>query len=776
MREFCALGGRVARRALAGDPARVAVRRAGAHPARRRRRRACSDRAQSVTPVLLDALARRGTRHAACSAPRSSARRPSCATSPRLEGVVGASYSAAQTLAGGAGVRCATTPRRIPARHPASRATRVVIGYRNGVEALLQAFEQEHGDLSDGRRRLRAAARAPGHDAARRARPDGRQPPGRGLVEPRAPRARVGLGPAGAPRGAVGAGRRPVARRARADELRVHGGGRTLPAGYAASVGGDSQPAIVHVKRVPSSRGARPPGRSPRRTSTVVTSGSTASAVRAGPRPSRRQRSVRPTTTSPAASRPPTSAAWRGLDDHRLGGDAEPALDGERRVREQPAGVAPARCPCSRPRAAARAPRARASQAPSSTAAQSCSAARERHEHRSARGGRAPTRTPTSHGASSSSASRRASSSRPSGASTTSSSTSCSVASRARSRPGVTDVNAAVRAVTPSSANRSRSSASCATAPPSSAALATDVAMTSSRSEPPASSSPSATSAGNDPVANAACHDTTRIGCDRRLARRRASGRRAPDPARESRAGRRAERRPARSRAPQPASCAPTGTPPARRPGARSDTGPPSAAPESARAADARRPARRAPRPARRRARTRDPPRSHAPARRPATRPGAPRRSARRLVGEIRQSRPTPERERGAELRARDAKAPLGQRPRPGARPALEDLQVQRAVGDHDDVSASPSHDRIAAQGLAQLRHVGLQHVPRGDRRVAAPDLVHQPRDRHDLVRVHEQDRQQRSLPRTADARRNAAHKRLERPENAELETHSERA
>jgi hypothetical protein len=31
-----------------------------------------------------------------------------------------------------------------------------VIAYRNGVEAVLEAFEQVHGDLSDGRRRLRA--------------------------------------------------------------------------------------------------------------------------------------------------------------------------------------------------------------------------------------------------------------------------------------------------------------------------------------------------------------------------------------------------------------------------------------------------------------------------------------------------------------------------------------------------------------------------------------------------------------------------------------------
>ena len=114
---------------------------------------------------------------------------------------------------------------------------------------------------------------------------------------------------------------------------------------------------------------------------------------------------------------------------------------GSRRARSAPV-LAPASCSAV--------PRARASQAPSSTAAQSWPAARERHED-----GPGPWRprrrraTATSHGASSSSVSSRASSSRPSGASTTSSSTSCSAASRVRSRPGVTDVNAALRAVTP---------------------------------------------------------------------------------------------------------------------------------------------------------------------------------------------------------------------------------------------------------------------------------------------------------------------------------------
>ena len=43
-----------------------------------------------------------------------------------------------------------------PGTPPGEPRDAVVMAYRNGVEAVLQAFEQEHGDLSDGRRRLRA--------------------------------------------------------------------------------------------------------------------------------------------------------------------------------------------------------------------------------------------------------------------------------------------------------------------------------------------------------------------------------------------------------------------------------------------------------------------------------------------------------------------------------------------------------------------------------------------------------------------------------------------
>ena len=126
------------------------------------------------------------------------------------------------------------------------------------------------------------------------------------------------------------------------------------------------------------------------------------------------------------------------------------------------------------------------------------------------------------------------------------------------------------------------------------------------------------------------------------------------------------------------------------------------------------------------------------------TRPNAPRRSAHtaRRRDPRAPARATAPAQRGTPRR--DAKAPLGQRPRtrrsPGARrppsPARRRRPRRRSRARESRSSSRP-------RGLAQLRHVGLQHVSRGDRRIVAPDLIHQPRDRHDLVRVHEQDRQQ---------------------------------
>ena len=108
------------------------------------------------------------------------------------------------------------------------------------------------------------------------------------------------------------------------------------------------------------------------------------------------------------------------------------------------------------------------------------------------------------------------------------------------------------------------------------------------------------------------------------------------------------------------------------------------------------------------------------------------------LVGEIRKRGPAPQLQRSAELHRGNAKASLVERPRARARPTLEDPQVERALRHRRDIAAPPGSNRITAQSLAQLGDIRLKHVPSGDRWLLGPDLVHKPRDGHNLVSVHE--------------------------------------
>ena len=149
--------------------------------------------------------------------------------------------------------------------------------------------------------------------------------------------------------------------------------GSTVPPGLRGR--SPTQGRIRPGEAVSAGGGARPPGRRPRRTSRVGGVASQASLRRSGPRPSRCHLVDSPTTSRPA-SRLASSMPSSPGEPQRLGRDAQDPLDRERAMRKQAARVA---ClPCSGT-AAAPASRsgtcsARANHAPSSTAAQSCSA------------------------------------------------------------------------------------------------------------------------------------------------------------------------------------------------------------------------------------------------------------------------------------------------------------------------------------------------------------------------------------------------------------------
>jgi branched-chain amino acid transport system substrate-binding protein len=154
VREFCSLGGRIARRiplVIPADPPSAVVKRIPRD----------ADGVivlgswVTVTPDLLRALARRGT-NTMVLGPEVIGYTNLVSQDAALTGVVGASYSAPESSSPAMLAYLRDFAKAYPGTPPGESRDAVVMAYRNGVEAVLEAFEQVHGDLSDGRRWLRA--------------------------------------------------------------------------------------------------------------------------------------------------------------------------------------------------------------------------------------------------------------------------------------------------------------------------------------------------------------------------------------------------------------------------------------------------------------------------------------------------------------------------------------------------------------------------------------------------------------------------------------------
>jgi branched-chain amino acid transport system substrate-binding protein len=153
VREFCALGGRVVgRMALAAPKSPAAV---VARVPRKADGVAVLGSAMSLTPDVLDALARRG--------PRTLVLGPDVIGDAnlvrgvaRLDGVAAASYAPAAQASPDVRTYLRDYARAYPGAAYGEPRDALVMGYRNAVEGVLVAFEQVEGDLSDGGRRLRA--------------------------------------------------------------------------------------------------------------------------------------------------------------------------------------------------------------------------------------------------------------------------------------------------------------------------------------------------------------------------------------------------------------------------------------------------------------------------------------------------------------------------------------------------------------------------------------------------------------------------------------------
>ena len=154
VREFCSLGGRVASR----DPLRIPAEPTSAIVKRIPRDAdgvAVLGSWVSVTPDLLRALARRGT-NTVVLGPEVIGNTYLVRHVAALTGVVGASYSAPAGRSPAVRAYLSEYAKAYPGTPPDEPRDAVMMAYRNGVEAVLEAFGQVQGDLSDGRRRLRA--------------------------------------------------------------------------------------------------------------------------------------------------------------------------------------------------------------------------------------------------------------------------------------------------------------------------------------------------------------------------------------------------------------------------------------------------------------------------------------------------------------------------------------------------------------------------------------------------------------------------------------------
>ena len=115
-----------------------------------------------------------------------------------------------------------------------------------------------------------------------------------------------------------------------------------------------------------------------------------------------------------------------------------------------------------------------------------------------------------------------------------------------------------------------------------------------------------------------------------------------------------------------------------------------------------------------------------------------------RLVGEVRERWPSPQRQRLAQALGRDRRATRRQRLPTLGRQRFEPSQVRLRALRIERVAAAPGEQEPVVDRLAQVRHVHLQRLGCRDRRVLTPQLVDQPIARNRLTRVQQQDRQHR--------------------------------
>src|SRR5439155_13928282 len=104
-----------------------------------------------------------------------------------------------------------------------------------------------------------------------------------------------------------------------------------------------------------------------------------------------------------------------------------------------------------------------------------------------------------------------------------------------------------------------------------------------------------------------------------------------------------------------------------------------------------------------------------------------------------------------------------------GGRELFEAVDVELTFADPQLVSGRPRDEPLRPERLAKLRDIDLECFRRPRRRLVAPEVVHEPVGRHDLVPVKQKEREERAEFRGSKVDRFAADDDLERPEKPEL-------
>lgn len=140
-----------------------------------------------------------------------------------------------------------------------------------------------------------------------------------------------------------------------------------------------------------------------------------------------------------------------------------------------------------------------------------------------------------------------------------------------------------------------------------------------------------------------------------------------------------------------------------------------------------------------------------------------------RLVREVSQRGPAPQRQRLPQPIPRELCITRPQRIAPLGHERLEPVHVELAVFSLEHIAAAPGYEHAITQGLTQVRDVHLHGLRRTRGRAFPPQLVDHAIGRDDLPAMQQQCRQHSPLLRTAEHQRPIRVDHLQRPKDSEL-------